>query len=304
MKTTKEEFLTRLSESNTDFEVLADFCGWHHKLPVHCKTCDYSGNRLPRTIIKGAKCPKCNGKRRTRTLEQVQAMIAPNVEIVSGYENVMSKVHCRCKIDGHEWDALVYNLVQGHGCPKCKAVHISEALCLDSESFNAALSEVTQDIVCVGGYSQSHAKAYFMCLKCGREFETLAHNVLQGSGCPYCAKSKGEDAVRLYLEQNHILYQPQKKFEGLVGVGGGSLSYDFYLPTSKTLIEFQGRGHYEPVKFHNREGLNAEEQFDKQQEHDRRKREYATNNGYNLLEIPYWEMDNIGAIINKIVMEE
>ena len=74
------------------------------------------------------------------------------------------------------------------------------------------------------------------------------------------------------------------------------------MPVQNILIEFQGRGHYEPVWFHNREGLTAEEQFVKQQEDDKRKRGYAVNNGYELLEISYREIDKIPEIIKAITV--
>ena len=43
----------------------------------------------------------------------------------------------------------------------------------------------------------------------------------------------------------------------------------------------------------------TEEEFNIQKEHDKRKREYARNNGINLLEIWYWDMKNIENIIKN-----
>ena len=301
-KTTKEEFLKRLEKSKTDFYVLGEFSDWKTKLPVACKTCNYTGDRLPRTILNSGKCPVCDGKRRARTLEQVQELISPDIEIISGYEKVTSKVHCKCKIDNHEWDALVYNLINGHGCPKCRANKLSQTMRYSKDEVDQLIAEKNNTIVCIGGYVTTHQYALFKCLKCNRDFEATPHNVIQGSGCPHCSKSKGEVAIKACLEENHIDYQPQKKFDNLLGVGGRNLSYDFFLPKQNLLIEFQGRGHYEPVWFHNREGLTAEEQFVKQQEHDKRKREYAVNNGYELLEISYREIDKIPEIIKAITV--
>ena len=303
MKTTKEEFLKRLEMSNTDFEVLDEFDGWGKKLSITCKSCDFKGIRLPRTIVESGKCPICNGKRRTRTLEQVQELISPNIEILSGYENVTSRVRCRCKIDNHEWEGIVYNLINGHGCPKCRSILISQTFRRDKLDFDAKLAELTSDIVCVGEFTVTHDNALFQCLKCNREFRSTPHNVLQGSRCPYCTVSKGEVAVQNCLDENYIPYETQKKFDDLIGIGGRKLSYDFYLPMQNTLVEFQGRGHYEPVAFANRQGESAEEQFAKQQEHDRRKREYAKLNGYNLLEISYKQMADIPKIIKELLEE-
>lgn len=300
-KTTKDEFLKRLEQSNTDFNVLGEFKDWKTKLPVACKTCNYTGDRLPRTILNSGKCPICDGKRRTRTLEQVQELIDSNIKIISGYKNVTSRVHCKCEIDGCEWDTAVYNLINGSHCPQCRSEKLSQNMRYTKEEVDKLIAEKNNTVVCIGRYITTRRNALFKCLKCGREFETTPHNVIQGSGCPHCAKSKGEIAIKACLEENNIDYQPQKKFDGLLGVGGRNLSYDFYLPDQKLLIEFQGRGHYEPIQFCSREGLTAEEQFAKQQEHDKRKREYAINNGYELLEISYKQMNDIPEIIKGVI---
>lgn len=93
----------------------------------------------------------------------------------------------------------------------------------------------------------------------------------------------------------------QKKFDGLVGVGNGLLSYDFYLPNYNLLIEYQGGFHDGSVKFQTDEGLK------KQIEHDNRKKEYATKKHINLLEIWYDDFDNIDCILTqklKLYQEE
>ena len=74
----------------------------------------------------------------------------------------------------------------------------------------------------------------------------------------------------------------------------GLLSYDFYLPIYNLLIEFQGIQHEQPIEY-----FGGEEQFEIQQEHDKRKREYAKQNNINLLEIWYYDIDNIEEILTN-----
>jgi len=82
----------------------------------------------------------------------------------------------------------------------------------------------------------------------------------------------------------------------LIGVGGGNLSYDFYLPNYNLLIEYQG-------EFHDGTAIQqSKEKFKKQLEHDKRKREYADNHNINLLEIWYWDFDNIEKILKRELM--
>lgn len=109
-----------------------------------------------------------------------------------------------------------------------------------------------------------------------------------------CIKSSGEYNVNQYLNLNNIEYKTQVKYDDLIGVGDGNLSYDFYLPKFNLLIECQGRQHYEPISIY-----GGEKQFQIQKEHDKRKKEYAQSNGYDFIEIPYWEYDNIEDILNR-----
>jgi len=114
--------------------------------------------------------------------------------------------------------------------------------------------------------------------------------------CPSCAIYKGEIKISDYLTSNAIYYITQKKFDNLVGLKGGLLSYDFYLPQYNLLIEYQG-------EFHDGKGGNGNyymtQNLEKQKEHDKRKKEYAQLNSINLLEIWYWDFDNIESILDE-----
>ena len=112
--------------------------------------------------------------------------------------------------------------------------------------------------------------------------------------CPECAYSKGEERISNYFINKNINYIPQKEFDGLVGLNNGLLSYDFYLP-EYGLIEYQGEQHERYIKgFH-----KSKKDFEKQLEHDRRKRQYCVDNNIKLLEIWYYDFDNIESILQR-----
>ena len=89
----------------------------------------------------------------------------------------------------------------------------------------------------------------------------------------------------------------QKKFNNLFGINNGLLSYDFFLPKYNLLIEYQGEQHDRPIKY-----FGGEEQFKIQKEHDNRKRKYAMKNNMQLLEIWYYDFDNIENILNSYLV--
>lgn len=126
-------------------------------------------------------------------------------------------------------------------------------------------------------------------------FRTVNNSINFDFRCPECSYSKGENKISEFLIQNKINYISQYSFEELVGLGNGLLTYDFYLKDYNLLIEYQGEQHYKYVA-----GLQLKyENFEKQQEHDSRKRQYAIDNNIKLLEIPYWDFDNVDEILKK-----
>ena len=90
----------------------------------------------------------------------------------------------------------------------------------------------------------------------------------------------------------------QHKYDNLRGVNNGLLSYDFYLEQYNLLIEYQGQYHDGTAR------NQTKEQFEIQQEHDRRKKEYTKSHNIELLEIWYWDFDNIETILNNKLNNE
>lgn len=78
------------------------------------------------------------------------------------------------------------------------------------------------------------------------------------------------------------------------------MSYDFYFPKYNLLIEYQGEQHDHPVKYSkNMTDAIAEKRFDKQKENDEKKKDYAEKNNIELLEIWYWDYNNIKDILRR-----
>ena len=134
---------------------------------------------------------------------------------------------------------------------------------------------------------------------CGKR-HIVAGNILKSGGSKSCGcmnrpVSKAESYICEYLEKRQLNYTLNKSYNDLVGVNGGLLSYDFLVYDNKvpfSLIEYQGEHHFRPIKHFG--GIN---QFIRQQEHDRLKREYAIKIGIPLVEILY-KCDTYNKISN------
>lgn len=75
------------------------------------------------------------------------------------------------------------------------------------------------------------------------------------------------------------------------------MRFDFYLPQYNTLIEYDGKQHFEPIEF-----FGGEEKFNKLQENDKIKNEYCKNNKIPLIRISYKNQKReIETTLDKII---
>lgn len=141
-------------------------------------------------------------------------------------------------------------------------------------------------------------KYKFICEKCGEEFKRKLSVITKsntGVVCKDCQGSQLEEKCKTILQKHNITYIREVKFNDLLGLGGKHLSYDFYLPNLNLLLELQGEQHEYFIK-----GLHrTQRNFERQLVHDERKREYAKQHNIKLLEIWYYDIDNIEEILTK-----
>ena len=141
-------------------------------------------------------------------------------------------------------------------------------------------------------------KYWFICESCGKSFKRTLNNLNArncGVCCADCNNSQLEEITKQILNKYNINYKRDMKYDGLLGIGGRNLSYDFYLPDYNLLIELQGEQHEHFIKGIHRIQRN----FERQLEHDKRKKQYAINHSINFLEIWYYDIDNIEDILTK-----
>lgn len=203
------------------------------------------------------------------------------------------KYYFKCPLGKHKSELKdIVSFVNGHeGCMLCK-------LCNSLAIFYPEVFKIWSDKNSKTPYDYSHGSSQFVHWKCNDEKHEDYYRSISSSSncnfrCPECQCSQGENKISYHLNNKYIYYIPQKEFDGLVGLGNGNLSYDFYLPNYNLLIEYQG-------EYHDGTARNqTEEEFIIQKEHDRRKREYAKENNIKLLEIWYWDFDNIESILEE-----
>jgi len=192
------------------------------------------------------------------------------------------------------------SILAGQNCACCAGMQVCLSNCLATK--NPELIKewhpiLNKNLTPYNVTCGNDKKVWWKCSECGLEWNTIIVIRSKGSGCPRCNESKGEKRIDKYFINNNIFNTIHKDYLNLLGINNGSLSYDFYLPQFNLLIEYQGEQHEHYCKgFH-----KSKKDFEKQQEHDRRKRKYAKSHNIELLEIWYWDFDNIEIILKSTI---
>ena len=216
----------------------------------------------------------------------------PELIVNSLYTTAFDKVNCICKICGEVFDGIPANMLSGAGCNKCGNKKIGEKLTKPFLQFKEELYNVNPNVSILGEYTKQSSHIHVKCNVCNHEWSPLGTSLLSGFGCPMCANSHGEKRIDKYLHSLNINHEHQKEYDGLYGSRGGLLSYDFYLLDYNLLIEYQGEYHDGTA------GNQTQEDFDRQILHDKLKKEYTKNNNIELIEIWYYDYDNIENLLN------
>jgi len=235
--------------------------------------------KTPELHLSGYGCNKCNKKNHLKTKNIVKDFkkVHDNKYDYSkvNYIDSRTKVIIICYEHGEFLQTPEIHKT-GNGCPKCslkiKPVdkHLNDFKKIHSNKYN--YSKVK--------YISPHYKIEIICPEHGSFFQTPA-NHKRGHGCPICAQenseSKGERRVREFLESNNISFKQEVKlFE--------NYRFDFYLEDLNTIIEYDGKQHFEPVEyFGGLEGLK------KTQERDKIKEDYCLKNNIRIIRIKYSE---------------
>lgn len=299
-KKTTEVFINELYKINKTIKVIGKYENANQPIQVQCSICKYKWNPLAGSLINSKHangCPKCAGQIVTPLdfYKKFEKYGDNNIVLTGEYINSHTKIKGYCNVCGYDIQMYPYQLVKGVGCKKCKSLAFGQTLKKTHEQFINDLLSVNPYIKITSSYKGIDKQIDCECLVCTHKWQARAGNLIhEQAGCPVCNMSHGERLVQIYLDKYNITYIHPIKFEDLRGIGNRKLSYDFYLPDYNLLIECQGKQHKEAIEY-----FGGKEKFEVQQEHDRRKREYANKYNIPLLEIWYYDIDNTENILKE-----
>ena len=199
-------------------------------------------------------------------------------------------------------ETKIYTLIDRHECLGCSY----ERRCSTKRK---SAEEVYDDFQRHGGIllnkedylGWNYKNLQVICSNCGDVFTTSYCAFMQHGGqlCSKCSStiSRGEYAIKTYLEAHNIQFYMQFRFSDCRTTV--PLPFDFYLPNHHICIEYDGEGHYKPIRRGNISYAQAQELLQSIQYRDGIKDNYCNKNNIKLIRMPYWEFNNIDNILNK-----
>ena len=268
-------------------------------------TCPIHGDFLQSAHehISGQGCPICSGKQKW-TEEMFLGMAHEKFGSKFIYHhnfvgsNTITKI--TCPIHGDFYTSPRNHLRSSFGCPKCAYDHFAKKQTYSLDLFIQKAKNKWGDtydyyMINESNYINTKNKVPIICHKHGLFWQN-PNNHLNGHGCPHCKRSLGEDKVALFLDTHKIKYETQYIFNNNnILCTNNYFRVDFYLPENNTIIEYNGQQHYKEVL------VFSERTLEQQQERDYALRQYCKESNINLIEIPYWDYNNIDCILkNKL----
>lgn len=224
-------------------------------------------------------------------------ILTPKEEIY----NSNSRVDYLCPEHGIH-NVKIYSLITKHKCIDCIHKSHSDNNRLPIEEVCLYFEEHGSKLLNPNDYTRSIDKNLrVICPECGGEFITshFSFKKYDGQRCPDCAnaESQGEHKIRQYLESHNIHFIPQYRFKDCRT--SVPLPFDFYLTELNIAIEYDGAGHYIPIKRGKMTTEDAEKNLKQIQYRDDIKTHYCNEKEIKLIRIPYTDFNNIENVLDR-----
>lgn len=193
--------------------------------------------------------------------------------------------YCRCVCDcGNEiivaYDALNKGATKSCGCTRFTNTGKQNRVSIVGERFGRLT--ITKML-----YNYNNTKrCYCKCIcDCGNTIIRRRSNIVSGyvTSCGCLKRSHGIETIINLLEENNIDYKLEYRFEDCRGI----LPLPFDIAVMKNgivvcLIEYDGKQHFEPVKY-----FGGQKIFERTQQYDQIKNEYAKSHNIPLIRFNY-----------------
>lgn len=239
-------------------------------------------------------CKYCNGSRLKEIFKSRVFEANPDITVLSEYTQWLSKVDCLCNKCGHKWKARPSVILYGGGCPKCGRIKANLAEMVEEQEIINRIQTSNKNIKVIGKYHGYHKPIECRCLICNTEWESPVNHIISGdSSCPSCSQLQSKGEAKMISVLKSFGYKPIEQYSFKDCRYKYPLRFDAYIREINTVFEYQGEYHYFPIDYAGKGKEWAKSNMEIAQERDRIKRKYCKDKNIPLVEVPYWECDNM-----------
>jgi len=293
-------------------KVIGNYKGYREKVKLKCtkhqKKFEIIAGQISLNKYSCPDCAKENTRKKIRKRNEkklknkLEKKYNGRIVVVGEYVHSQTKITIKCLEHNLEFKSTPNNLLNKKSealCPKCLTKRIRKTHGKTTKEFKKEIQNTTGDeYEVLGEYQTSMIKIKMKHTFCGHKYKVRPASFLRGARCPKCARSnysKGEKTIEKILNKKNIEYNWQHSFRKCKNEK--KLPFDFKIKNKPIVIEYNGRQHYEAIEYY-----GGKKQLKTQQKRDKIKKDYCKENGIKLIEIPYWEKDNIEEILKEELM--
>ena len=195
--------------------VSEEYLGHKKHLLWQCGTCGLIWKAWPTKIQQGHWCPVCSRKagglkNRKYSIEDARKVaeqrggecLSENMDLCT------EKLHWKCGVCGHEWNAIFHSVRRGCWCPKCAELQSANAKRGSLEEFQKLALERGGKCLSTE-YVNQNTKLLWECAN-GHRWEAVPGSVKAGAWCRECTKLTTEQAEAVAEERGGRLLSEEQ----------------------------------------------------------------------------------------------
>lgn len=312
---TNEEFDTKLKQVHGDkFIRIQDRLPNQSNIRCFCNACGKEWLPRIKHLLNGFGCSNCRRTSLSSFKDRIKNIFGDSYEIISDIDEDIAlhkqKIKMKCNVCQHINTQKVCHLLDGHGCWNCMRVKLINSQRITVPEFVQRSKNINGNKYSyekVSDIENQKSKVTIICNVHGEFKQSVNDHLYNKAGCQKCKESKGEKAIRVFLEENGICHETNKRFPECKYKK--PLPFDFYIEKLNLLIEFDGEQHETGFRVFAKKDKTIKinetrkrmENLRIQKIRDGIKTTFCTEKGITLLRISYRDYNRIGDILKRVL---
>lgn len=259
-KKTHEEYTAQIAVIHPNIEVVGHYVNARTPIEHKCliESCGYTWFGIPDTVLSGAGCKQCSVNKRAslrrRTHDQYVEAVAKrnhNIEVIEQYVNSDTAIMHRCKIDGYEWKATPYHILNDTGCPLCSNSILIEGHNDLTTTHPHLITEwdydTNGDLLPTMVTKNSVIKVGWKCSRGHKYMSYVNNKAKRGDGCPICNKEN-----KVSFKELMVYYYIHEYFSDSISsysdMDNNLTELDIFIPSLNVGIEYDGVFYHQNIE--------------------------------------------------------